>query len=244
MRFRFRISESAITLVCGEEYLETAKNAVRESRSVIEEKIGSDPFFRVTYDPYPENPADDDLIRRMCRASESAGVGPMAGVAGAVAVYTAEKVREAGAGIVIVENGGDIAFFSEEPVPVVIYADDGVFKNIGFLMRSDRITGVCSSSARIGPSVSLGSSDLCTVFSDDVILADCCATTLGNMVRSPADLEKSVEKTGSVKGVRGCMAVCGGKVAMFGDIPEMIPADCSGIPGPYRSHLFRSGSPD
>ena len=138
----------------------------------------------------------------------------------------------AGAEEAIVENGGDIAFYSRRPVPVGIYADDSVFRDIGFMVRSDSIIGICSSSARIGPSVSLGSSDVCTVFSDDVILADCCATLLGNMVRGPDDLARAVESVGSIEGVRGCVAVCSGKVAMFGDVPEIVPVDCSRCLGP------------
>ncbi len=227
MRHRFQVSETILTIVCDEEFLQTAKAAVFEARSSIEAKIASDPFFGITYEPYPEDSKDDDIVRRMCRASVLSGVGPMAGVAGAVAEHVAEKMVEAGAPEAIVENGGDIAFFSRRPVPVGIYADDSVFKDVGYLIRSDRITGICSSSAKIGPSVSLGASDLCTVFSDDVVLADCCATLLGNKVRSPDDLAEAVESVGSIEGVKGCVAICAGKVAMFGDVPEMISTSCS-----------------
>jgi len=227
MRHRFQFRETILTIVCDEEYLSPAESAVFEARSSIESKIAADPFFGITYDPYPEDQRDDDIVRRMCRASVLAGVGPMAGVAGAVAEHVAERMVEAGAPEAIVENGGDIAFYSKRPVPVGIYADDSVFKDVGYLIRSDRITGICSSSAKIGPSVSLGASDLCTVFSDDVVLADCCATLLGNKVKSPDDLAESVESVGSIEGVKGCVAICSGKVAMFGDVPEMISTSCS-----------------
>ncbi len=227
MRHRFQVRETVLTIVCDEDYLPAAKAAVFEARSSIEAKIASDPFFGITYEPYPEDRGDDDIVRRMCRASARSGVGPMAGVAGAVAEHVVERMVEAGAPEAIVENGGDIAFYSKRPVPVGIYADDSVFKDVGYLIRSDRITGICSSSAKIGPSVSLGASDLCTVFSDDVVLADCCATLLGNKVKSPEDLSEAVESVGSIEGVKGCVAICSGKVAMFGDVPEMISTSCS-----------------
>jgi hypothetical protein len=62
------------------------------------------------------------------------------------------------------------------------------------------------------------------VFSDDVILADCCATALGNLVKDESSLSEALEKIGSIDGVKGCLACIGGKVAMFGDIPEMVDA--------------------
>ena len=198
-----------------------------EARYSVESKISEDPFFGITYDPYPASPGDDELVRRMCDASAVAGVGPMAGVAGAVAVHIAERLVEMGSSYAVVENGGDIAFYSPEPRLVGIFADHPVFRDLAFSVSSDRIVGICSSSRTVGPSVSFGTSSISTVFSDDVILADCCATALGNLVRDEASIQGAVEDIGSRAGVRGCMACCGDKVAMFGDIPEMVPADCS-----------------
>ena len=227
MRSRFQVEESIVTIVSDEPYIRVAEQAVFEAREQISSKIAEDPFFGITYDPYPPDPKDPELVRRMCAASVLSGVGPMAGVAGAVAVHAVERMVEAGAEEAIVENGGDIAFFSRRPVPIGVYADDSVFRDVAYMVRSEGITGICSSSARIGPSVSLGSSDLCTVFSDDVILADCCATALGNMVDGPDGMAEAVERIGNIAGVKGCVAVCKGKVAMFGDVPEMVGADCS-----------------
>lgn len=227
MRAEFRCEETILTLVSDERSIRIGELAAMEARGWIEDKIRSDPFFGITYEPYPESDGDPELIRRMCRASSLAGVGPMAGVAGAVAEYAARKMAESGAEEAIVENGGDIALYSPgKKVPIGIYADDSVFRDVAYLVDSDRMTGICSSSATIGPSVSLGSSDLCTVFSDDVILADCCATALGNLVVSSEteSLSSAAERIGSIEGVRGCVAVCGKKVAFYGDIPEMVPA--------------------
>ncbi len=228
MRAEFRCGETILTLVSDGESIRIGERAAMEARAIVEDKIRGDPFFGITYEPYLESGKDPELIRRMCRASSAAGVGPMAGVAGAIAEYAAGKMVESGAGEAIVENGGDIALYSPgREIPIGIYAEDSVLRDIAFLVGSDRITGICSSSARIGPSVSLGSSDLCTVFSDDVALADCCATALGNSVRGPDEggLSSAAEKIGSIDGVKGCVAVCGGKVAFFGDIPEMVPAE-------------------
>jgi hypothetical protein len=134
-------------------------------------------------------------------------------------------MKAKGASEAIVENGGDIAFLSDREVPIGLFADHPVLKDVAFRVSSDDITGICSSSAKIGPSVSLGSSNVCTVFSDDVILADCCATALGNLVKDESSLSYALETVGSMQGVKGCMACVGGKVAFYGDVPEMVEAD-------------------
>lgn len=229
MRTRFQYRETLLTVLCDDGMERVITDAVLEARSEIESKISDDPFFGITYDPYPASGKDGALVRRMCEASVEAEVGPMAGVAGAVAVHVAERLIGAGSSIAVVENGGDIAFMSPEPVPVGIFADHPVFRNLGFMMASDAVTGICSSSRTVGPSVSLGRSRISTVFADDVVLADCFATRLGNIVTDEGNLKESVELIGSSPGVKGCMACIGEKVAMFGDIPEMVPVDCSGI---------------
>lgn len=226
---RFQYKEIILNIICDDGLDKVISDAVFEARSIIESKIARDPFFGITYDPYPVDPKDDPLIQMMCKASLKAGVGPMAGVAGAVALNVAEKLMESGSSKAIVENGGDIAFYSPEPIPVGIFADHPVFKDVAFLISSKRIIGICSSSRTVGPSISFGGSSISTVFSDDVILADCCATALGNIVIDEDSLKPSVEHIGSIEGVNGCMACCADKVAMFGEIPEIVPADCSMI---------------
>lgn len=229
MRFNLSYRESILTVVCDDGLRDAAFDALMEARYSIESKISEDPFFGITYDPYPASPGDEDLVRRMCDASVVAGVGPMAGVAGAVAVHIAERLVELGSSHAVVENGGDIAFLSPEPRLVGVYADHPVFRDLAFSVSSDTITGICSSSRTVGPSVSLGASSISTVFSDDVILADCCATALGNLVKDEASMGNAVEDIGSRPGVKGCVACCGDKVAMFGDVPEMVPADCGDL---------------
>lgn len=227
MRFDLFYRESILRVVCDDGLRDAAFDAMMEARYSVEAKISQDPFFGITYDPYPYSPGDDDIIRRMCDASAVAGVGPMAGVAGAVALHVAERLISEGSSHAIVENGGDIAFYSPEPRLVGIFADHPVFRDLAFSVSSDRIVGICSSSRTVGPSVSLGSSSISTVFADDVVLADCCATALGNLVRDESHIQDAVRDIGSREGVSGCMACCGDKVAMFGSLPEIVPADCS-----------------
>ena len=232
MRHHFEVGETAITVISDDAYIKAAEQAVFDARDIILRKISEDPFFKTTYDPYPASKDDDELIQRMCQASEVAGVGPMAGVAGAVAVFAVERMAEDGAEYAIVENGGDIAMKIDRDITVGVFQDDERFRDIAFrIRRRDGIFGICSSSAKIGPSVSLGKTSISTVFSDDVILADACATALGNMIRDGGQQEMSsaLETIGRKEGVEGCISISNGLMAMFGNVPEMIRAEQKGI---------------
>ena len=91
MRFRLEYRESILSVLCDDGLEGVAYDAMFEARSAIESKIAEDPFFGMTYDPYPASSRDPEIVRRMCGASAIAGVGPMAGVAGAVAVTIADS---------------------------------------------------------------------------------------------------------------------------------------------------------
>lgn len=228
MRAHFEIGETAVTVISDEGYIGIAEQAVFDAREIILRKISEDIFFRTTYDPYPVSKDDDELIQRMCQASIVAGVGPMAGVAGAVAVHAVERMADEGAEYAIVENGGDIAMKIDRDVTVGVFQDDERFRDLAFRVpKRDGIFGICSSSAKVGPSVSFGGTSISTVFSDDVILADACATALGNLIRDGGQEEMSsaLETIGSKDGVSGCVSISNGLMAMFGSVPELIRAD-------------------
>jgi ApbE superfamily uncharacterized protein (UPF0280 family) len=158
----------------------------------------------------------------MCGASLPASVGPMAAVAGAIAEYAVLKMREAGAGYAIVDNGGDIAMISDREVIIGMYADVKGERLSLRIPPTDGILGICSSSGSVGPSVSFGRSDISTVISNDVALADACATRLGNLIKGCDGMDGPLEDVCNIDGVVGCLAYCGGMMAMCGDVPELV----------------------
>ncbi len=225
VRTHFEVGQSALSIVCDEAFLGTVKDAVFRAREVIEAKIAEDPFFGITYDPYPPSEGDDPLIQRMCQSSVLAGVGPMAGVAGAVAEFAVSEAVKAGCGHIIAENGGDIAMYTDRTVHIGLFAGEKGFEDIALeVPATSGIRGICSSSGKIGPSVSFGSSGICTVFSGDTVLADCCATALGNMVTegTKEELAHACETVCSVEGVDGCICVCNGSMSVCGEVPELV----------------------
>jgi len=223
----FEIEQTAVSIVCDTAFLGSVKNAIYDARQIIEEKIFDDSFFAITFEPYVPDKRDHPLIQRMCEASVLANVGPMASVAGAVSEYAVNKAVEGGCRHIIVENGGDIAMYTSNDTVLGIYSGDDRFRNTGLTIpATGKVTGICSSSGKIGPSVSFGNSGICTVFSDNVILADACATALGNMVRTGTseEMSDSCEFICSVEGVDGCMCVANGLVAMCGSVPRLTSA--------------------
>ncbi|MBO7409867.1 MAG: UPF0280 family protein [Candidatus Methanomethylophilaceae archaeon] len=224
-RTHYEVGQTALSIVCDDSYLGTVHEAVFEAREAIETKIAEDSFFGTTFDPYPVSEDDDPIIQRMCQASILAKVGPMAGVAGAVAEHAVRAAVRAGCGYIIVENGGDISMSSDRDVRIGLFAGEPGFEDLALLIRpTSGIAGVCSSSGKIGPSVSFGSSGICTVFSNNIVLADCCATALGNMIRegTQEEMASACESICGIEGIDGCLCVCGGRMAVCGDVPELV----------------------
>ena len=224
-RTHFEVKETALTVVCDDRYLRAVRDAVYEARERIESRIAEDPFFGITYDPIPPRETDDPVTRGMCQASVSAGVGPMAAVAGAVAQHAVKAAVGAGCGHIIVDNGGDICLRTSEPVRIGIHSAEPGFSDLAYLIPPTHgLYGVCSSSGRIGPSVSFGSGGVCTVFSPSAVLADACATAFGNRVGGCGEEEMSAAAEGiaSIAGVEGCSAIGGGRMAMCGKVPEIV----------------------
>lgn len=224
----FEIGETAVTIITDDAYMEDAMDAVLDARAAVEAKIYADPFFGMTYDPYEESEDDHSLIKRMCRAARIAGVGPMASVAGAVASHALERIYWKGCRFAILDNGGDIALCTDRDVLIGIHQHDERFDNLAFrIPPSDKMRGVCSSSGQVGYSVSFGVSDITTVFADDPVLADACATAAGNMVKDE-EAETIAEAAGSIDGMpgaEGCVVICGGRMASYGKVPEMVIAE-------------------
>lgn len=213
---RFVIGETCIDATVEFGYLKYIEKLITEARSDILEKMAKDSFFGLTYDPYTSSDDDPEIIRFMCESSKIAGVGPMASVAGAIDYHVMMGLSEKGCRHMILDNDGDLGIISDVDVNIGLYTGlDGIPLFTITVNSEGKPLGICTSSGKIGHSVSLGNCDMATVIADNPILADACATKLGNLcIDNP---EHAVEMICSVNGVRGCMAVCNGVVAKCGD---------------------------
>ncbi|OPL14770.1 MAG: hypothetical protein AVO34_01190 [Firmicutes bacterium ML8_F2] len=159
------------------------------------------------------------ILRRMTEAANRAGVGPMAAVAGAVAESVGTMLLEFSPEV-IVENGGDIFLKADAPVTVGIYAGRSPLSGkLGLKINPSRTPlGICTSSGKVGPSLSFGRADAAVVAAVSAPLADAAATAVGNMVTSPADFSHAVGFMRSITGVSGLLLICGDKMTVWGDM--------------------------
>ena len=222
IRVKFRFRETIATILTDDPaHAAAAKDGMLSARQAIEGYIAQDPFFKSTFEPYTAD-TDEGIIRRMCNASRKAGVGPMAAVAGAIAEAGIGAMIEAGAQFGVIDNGGDIALICDRNVRIGIHAGDAPLSNrIAFVIPPQKqILGVCTSSATVGPSISLGVADAATIFSRNVALADAWATTICNQIR-PDD---HTVLEGVDDGVCGIFAIMGDTTVRWGRLPPLVSA--------------------
>ena len=228
MKEHYRLKETIVTILADEDrYIDTAKKAIVHHRKELEHYISGDPFFQSTLEPYSTTKAVPEVVDRMIAAGNALGIGPMSAVAGTISALAVEAMVEAGASFAIVDNGGDIAIINDRPVVMGIYAGASSLKNLGFVMEArDSITGVCTSSGTVGPSISFGMADAAVVFSDNVSLADSAATALGNATDVGKDaVQDAFDVVKPVPGIKGAIVVQGDNIGFWGDVPELTKAD-------------------
>lgn len=217
--FRVVIETSDLYVKAHSNLEKETEQLVRKGRAQLEWAIAKRREFLTSLVPVDEDPSYAPVPLRMIRAAKKAGTGPMAAVAGAIAEFVGRELCQLSPEV-IVENGGDIFLNVQDPVIIGIFAGESPFSGrIGLKVDATAIPlGVCTSSAKVGPSLSLGSAHAATIVSSDVALADAVATGLGNRVHRESDLKTAVEWALAVPGVLGALAVLGDKIAAQGEL--------------------------
>lgn len=222
IRYHFELHETIATIVADlNKDVRIACQGLTDARHDIENYILIDPFFKTSFEPLPVA-SSSQIINRMADAAEKAGVGPMAAVAGAVATFALQDVINQGSKFCLIDNGGDIALIADREITIGIFAGESPLSGkYAFLLEPrSGIYGICTSSATVGPSISLGIADSVTVFCPDPILADAVATAVCNELTT--DNHTCLERL--PEGIDGIFAVFGDKSVIWGDIPQIISA--------------------
>lgn len=201
-----------------------ATAAIRRERGLLEAYIERHPEFRTSLVPVGLLPDAPEIARRMAQAASRTGVGPMAAVAGTIAQLAAEAALRAGATEAIVENGGDLYLASPGEVLVALYAGRSpIGATLAFAVPAERLPlAICSSSSRMGHSLSLGDCDLATVVAADASLADAAATLAANLVRTPADIDSALNTILAIPGIAGVLLVKDDRIGLAGDLPPLV----------------------
>lgn len=208
-------------------HFSAVSRCIRQLWNELEEYIALHPRFVESLTPLPDPASEHPLpagVERMLRASRTTEVGPMAAVAGTFAQMAAEAGRAAGDAEVIVENGGDIYMYLEQPLLLALWVGpDSPFRDLAFSIAAEESPlAVCSSSSKLGHSLSFGECDLFTVFSRDASLADAAATAYCNRIKKSADLQPAVEELVRISGIDAAVAVKADKIAIAGRTPQLV----------------------
>lgn len=216
--FGVKVNETDLYILAQTPLEREAKEAAIRFRQQIEHYIKKEPLFRESLSPLPLDPRAPDIVREMLAASQKAGVGPMAGVAGAIAEFVG-KALLALTPEVVVENGGDIFLQSNSERRIGIFAGRSPLNmEVGIRIPPERTpVGICTSSGTVGHSQSFGKADAVCVVSPSATLADAVATSLGNVVRGKKDIEKALEEGRTISGVDGIVIIVGDVLGAWGD---------------------------
>lgn len=215
--FQVQVQQTDLLILAEQDLTSQALAVVLEERRRLERYIEQHPEFVAALTPWPPDPLAPPLVQEMIRAGASAGVGPMAAVAGAIAAAVGRRLRPLSREV-IVENGGDIYLALQEPALVSLYAGRSPLSlKIGLRIRPEQTPlGVCTSSGTIGHSLSRGRADAACVLAPDAAVADAAATALGNRVRRPGDLKPALEWLAGLPEILGGVVILGDKLGAWG----------------------------
>lgn len=194
-----------------------AREALLSCRVDLERYLEHHLDFGTSFQPLPVTAGAPPIVRDMARAAEAFDVGPMAAVAGAVAQYVGTSLL-AWSSEVIVENGGDLFLAGGGRRTVKVFAGSGLAVPDLVVHDTPLGVGLCTSSAKVGPSVSLGEGDAVTVLAKDGTIADAAATAIGNRVMAPADIGAALEMAERSGLVSGVVIAIGGALGVWGDL--------------------------
>jgi ApbE superfamily uncharacterized protein (UPF0280 family) len=216
--------ETDLHIQAGRNLEDEVSKWVIEVRMSIEGYARSHPGFLESYTPLSDDPFAPSIVRDMLESSATAGVGPMATVAGAIAQHIGKRCVELTSGEVIVENGGDIFLWVLKPITSAIWAGTSPLGGrVGIAIAPGLMPlGICTSSGTVGHSKSFGKADAVTVVSQSVSVADAAATSIGNMVRTERDIGPGLKALKQIPDVLGGVIIKGIKLGIWGQI-ELVP---------------------
>ncbi len=216
--FQVTIKETDLLVCAARDLTDKAEDLVVRARWEIEEFIRAVPYFAETLTPMDVREDASPLIQAMASAGQIARVGPMAAVAGAIAEFVARGLAEESPEV-IVENGGDVYLMGSQERTLSLWAGEDGVRGVGLRVGAELMpVSVCTSSGRIGHSLSFGQADAVSVVAHDGALADAVATALANRVRAPEDIERAIDAAQGIPGVLGVVATIDGAIGAWGEV--------------------------
>lgn len=203
-----------------EKMADVALEKAKSLRKSFDDYIQQEPFFKKSLKPFQPSETAPKEALEMAGASEKAGVGPMASVAGLFAREVGEAIRKNfSVKELLIENGGDIYLLLQNELVLSVFAGESILsERIGLVIPpSENAFGICTSAGTVGPSLSFGKADAVVVVCRDILLADALATGLGNLVKSPDHVEKVINKAEKYPEIQSLLIICEDQVGIKGE---------------------------
>lgn len=205
------------------------KHYIYSIRSDLKNYISKNQDFLLSLEPLkPKEENLPQIIETMLKSSTMADVGPMACVAGAISELSLNYLIENDSEDSIVENGGDIALINSQKTLCGIYSNNETLKNrIAFEIKPrSKALGICTSSGKIGHSISFGNADSVTVISRSPSVSDGLATRIANDVRGETSEIKVANALESCENFReffdGILIISEDNIGTIGKLPKIV----------------------
>jgi len=217
--YNVKIAESDLLISSDTNLTDKALKSLARHRNSLEIYIKNHPEFLTSLLPLPEDNLAPPIVRDMLAKSKICGVGPMAGVAGAVSEFVGNDLINQTKNLII-ENGGDIFIKSQNKLLVSLYAGESPLSyKVNFIVKPEETPlGICTSSATVGPSLNFGKADAVCVISKSATLADAAASAIGNKVKSKNDIKPALDYGIKIPGMRGIIIICGNEMGAIGEV--------------------------
>lgn len=242
LKFNVCVDETDLLIVMDEvtekdKLIDMITDFVKEIRQIILEYSSHLPEFLTSLEPISNNEKNrvdildkidrntefgNKVIKEMIQESLTASVGPMATVAGVTSQLVVEGMMDIYGNInIIVENGGDIYMNATDGIrKISIYAGESTLSNRLALKieAEDTPLAICTSSGKIGHSLSFGKADAMVVVSKNAALADGMATGLCNQLKKAEDLNRVLSQAGEIKDIIGVLGIIDDKIGVWGSL--------------------------
>lgn len=224
LSFFVKIKDTDLHIQADQEVSDWAFDLALQYRLQIEKYIEQRPEFLSSLAPLTPDILAPPIVKEMLAAGSTAGVGPMAAVAGAIAEYVGKALVRRGCREVMVENGGDIYLNRTKDCTVAIFAGQSPLSlQVGIKLPVSMLpVGICTSSGTVGHSLSFGRADAVAVIARSTVLADAVATRLGNEVgvssSADAGIQRALQVGRSIEGVQGVVIISGVKIGAVGTV--------------------------
>lgn len=206
------------------------KDYIFSIRRDLKNYIRKNNDFLISLEPI-EDDDGPEIVQTMIESSNNADVGPMACVAGTISEMSMNYLIHHGSKNSIVENGGDISIINDRESFCGIYSNNEILGNkIAFKLKPrKKPLGICTSSGKIGHSISFGQADSVSVVSSSPSLGDGLATRIANEVSgndSETKVANALECCENYKEFfDGVLIISQDNVGVIGRLPEIVETD-------------------